>query len=79
MHGGKEVLGKKCLRRKQQGARWKRGIREKVFDKVHGGKEVLGKKCLRRKQQGGWKRGIREKVFEKEATRCTVEKNVVIQ
>ena len=33
MHGGKEVLGKKCLRRKQQGARWKRGIREKVFEK----------------------------------------------
>ena len=32
MHGGKEVLGKKCLRRKQQGARWKRGIREKVFE-----------------------------------------------
>ena len=33
MHGGKEVLGKKCLRRKQQGARWKRGIREKVIEK----------------------------------------------
>ena len=79
MHGGKEVLGKKCLRRKQQGARWKRGIREEVFEegsnKVHGGKEALGKKCLRRKQQGArWKRGIREKVFEKETTRCTVEK-----
>ena len=60
MDGGKEALGEKCLRRKQQGARWERGIREK---------------CLRRKQQGAqWKRGIRGKVFEKEATRCKVEK-----
>ena len=33
MQGGKEALGKKCLRRKQQGARWKRGIRGKVFEK----------------------------------------------
>ena len=33
MDGGKEALGEKCLRRKQQGTRWERGIREKVFEK----------------------------------------------